>query len=673
MSAKSTKITKKKIDLPEEVVEKNDNILHLNRMSKIFLCLLAFGFFLFVALKFSGSSVGMHDIVFSNKNPPKSELIFGQPRGIRQDEWQVWLPMLYNSYQNKFADSIYSMGAGKAALICSALPTNSIRDFFRPKLWWYHFLDFERGYSFDWNLKIFGLLATAFLFFMIFTKSNFLLSFFGAFWLFLSSAQQWWSNNLGEMLSYVLLAISSFLIIIFTKKKYEIYVFGLLFIIGAYTFITIMYPPWTIALGYIGLLFTFGYLFQNWDSIKWHNLKTEKILILSLSTLFVGILILLYYFDIRSTAKLITETSYPGKRVNLGGDFDLTKLFSEYLGIFMTDNHYPEKWLNICEASGFLMFFPILIFYFISVIKNKLNINYFYLVFFIFLIFWLVWMNFGLPNFIAKATLLNHIPSYRLLPIIGIANILFTVIFLSHKIKISFFNNNLYDKAILFVVSFVFLYMILTFTNAEVKNFFTTGQILSMSMLFACLYLVASCADIPYRNVIFSSIVLIYLFPNIKVNPLMKGLRPLLKHPVITQVKSIPNLDNNAKWIVFGNVRYAAVLFGANVNIFNGVKNPPNLDDFKHLDPEKKDINIYNRGGYINVAPYITGTDSVVFKLNENNVVNDTYSLFLDPCSDKLKKTGVKYVMFTYEPQPAEIRCMKLLSKGVTSIYEITN
>jgi len=623
MSAKSTKITKKKIVLPEEVFEKNDNILHLNRMSKIFLCLLAFGFFLFVALKFSGSSVGMHDIVFSNKNPPKSELIFGQPRGIRQDEWQVWLPMLY---QNKFADSIYSMGAGKAALICSALPTNSIRDLFRPKLWGYHFLDFER-----------------------------------------------WSNNLGEMLSYVLLAISSFLIIIFTKKKYEIYVFGLLFIIGAYTFITIMYPPWTIALGYIGLLFTFGYLFQNWDSIKWHNLKTEKILILSLSTLFVGILILLYYFDIRSTAKLITETSYPGKRVNLGGDFDLTKLFSEYLGIFMTDNHYPEKWLNICEASGFLMFFPILIFYFISVIKNKLNINYFYLVFFIFLIFWLVWMNFGLPNFIAKATLLNHIPSYRLLPIIGIANILFTVIFLSHKIKISFFNNNLYDKAILFVVSFVFLYMILTFTNAEVKNFFTTGQILSMSMLFACLYLVASCADIPYRNVIFSSIVLIYLFPNIKVNPLMKGLRPLLKHPVITQVKSIPNLDNNAKWIVFGNVRYAAVLFGANVNIFNGVKNPPNLDDFKHLDPEKKDINIYNRGGYINVAPYITGTDSVVFKLNENNVVNDTYSLFLDPCSDKLKKTGVKYVMFTYEPQPAEIRCMKLLSKGVTSIYEITN
>jgi hypothetical protein len=37
MSAKSTKITKKKIDLPEEVVEKNDEILHLNRVSKIFL------------------------------------------------------------------------------------------------------------------------------------------------------------------------------------------------------------------------------------------------------------------------------------------------------------------------------------------------------------------------------------------------------------------------------------------------------------------------------------------------------------------------------------------------------------------------------------------------------------------------------------------------------------
>jgi len=672
MSAKSSKITKK-IDLPKEVVEKEEDILHLNRVSKIFLGLLALCFLLFVALKYSGSSVGMHDIVYSNKNPPKSELLYGQPRGIRQDEWQVWLPTVYHSYLNNFEDSSYSIGGGKAPLVCSYLPTNSERDIFRPKVWGYHFLDFERAYAFDWNLKIFGLLASAFIFFMIFTQNNILLSIFGAFWIFLSSAQQWWSNNLGEMVSYFLLAISSFLVIIFSTNKLQIYVFGILMIIGLYAFGTILYPPWTVALGYVGIIFTFGYIYLHWDKEKVFQLKTQKLITLGAVTVVVASLVLIFYLDIKSTINILSETSYPGKRVNLGGDFDFTKLFAEYFGLYMTDSKYPEKWLNICEASGFLMFFPLLIFYFISVIINKEKINVLYVAFSVFLVACLIWMKFGLPEFVAKLTLLNVIPSYRLLPIIGIANILFLVSFLGNNVKIKFTKNAKLDYAILFLVSFVFIYTALLATNKGVKDFFTGEQVLGMSFLFALLYLLASRPDIPFRNWAFSCIVLLYLMPNIKVNPLMKGLRPLIKHPVITQVKSIPNIDQNAKWIVFGNVRYATILMGANVNIMNGVKHPPILEDFKYLDPEKKYLDIYNRSGYINVAPFISGTDSVVFKLNENNVVNDTYSLFLDPCSAKLKKSGVKYVMFTYEPQPAEIRCMKLLSKGVTSIYEITN
>jgi hypothetical protein len=63
--------------------------------------------------------------------------------------------------------------------------------------------------------------------------------------------------------------------------------------------------------------------------------------------------------------------------------------------------------------------------------------------------------------------------------------------------------------------------------------------------------------------------------------------------------------------------------------------------------------------------------DSIQFKLNENEVVNDNYSILMDPCSPRLKKLGIKYFLFTYKPMPLEIRNL-ILVKNISnlSIYK---
>jgi hypothetical protein len=66
------------------------------------------------------------------------------------------------------------------------------------------------------------------------------------------------------------------------------------------------------------------------------------------------------------------------------------------------------------------------------------------------------------------------------------------------------------------------------------------------------------------------------------------------------------------------------------------------------------DPSIYNRYAHIDMQTFISGNDSVNFKLT----ADDAFSIFIDPCSSRLQKLGVKYIVFTYKPKAAETRCL---------------
>ena len=58
--------------------------------------------------------------------------------------------------------------------------------------------------------------------------------------------------------------------------------------------------------------------------------------------------------------------------------------------------------------------------------------------------------------------------------------------------------------------------------------------------------------------------------------------------------------------------------------------------------------------------PYIAGNDSIVIR----QMFNDGYAIFIDPCSPRLKQLGVKYFVFKYKPDDAEIKCMTKLDEA---------
>ncbi len=656
------------IEKPVSNNNASGSIITFDKKVKIFLIANLIIFSLLVLFKIQGSSTPIWNSFFGIDQKKAKDIVFGQPRGIRQDEWSSWVPNIINQCKSGMKPDNYCLGDGNVGHLHSYLPIVGIKDVFRSKLWGYHLFDIERGYAFDWNLRVFGLIVSSFLFFLIFTNNNFWLSVFGSFWLFLSSGQQWWSNNQGEMLSNMFFLIVSLIMVLYLKTKKEIVLWAIPLLISCASFALVLYPPWQIPMTYLLVSLIVGYIISNWDKEKLFALFSFKILI------GIGIVVILlsYIFWILNDAKdaieMTMNTAYPGKRFITGGDLPVSRLFSEYFGYFITDVNTPPKWQNICEASGYLVFFPFILYTLIKSFFKKHKTDYVLWITSILMLVFMVWMFIGLPTIISKILFLHVVKPIRLLTIFQMASLIITVIYLSKKSDISI---NKIEIIAIGVVSFIGIYLIGVDLNKSVDGFFKPTQVTLVAIIFSVCYLLLAIPQYKWRNLLFGSIIIMFLLPNIKVNPVSIGLKALLENPIVKQVRPIHNADPNPKWAVFGNVMMANLLKVEGISVFNGGKSTPILSEMKKFDPTGKDNFIYNRAGNINLFSFIDGKDSTVFKLNDDIKVDDTYYLYADPCGAKLKSIGVKYILFTYQPQPAEIRCMKLVSSTVLPVYQI--
>jgi len=155
------------------------------------------------------------------------------------------------------------------------------------------------------------------------------------------------------------------------------------------------------------------------------------------------------------------------------------------------------------------------------------------------------------------------------------------------------------------------------------------------------------------------AVIAIMTIPNVLVNPITKGLSAVREKPIIQMTKEIHDKDPSARWIVYDKEgiegpRLANLLESNGINTFNGVKFVPPLKDMAVLDPEKKRDSAYNRYAWISMQTFINWKDSIQFDQH----YYDAYTIFMDPCSPRLKTLGVKYVVFRYKPEDAEVRCM---------------
>ena len=77
------------------------------------------------------------------------------------------------------------------------------------------------------------------------------------------------------------------------------------------------------------------------------------------------------------------------------------------------------------------------------------------------------------------------------------------------------------------------------------------------------------------------------------------------------------------------SIKMSNLLKANGINLINGQKAIPPLEDMKVLDPSGKDNFVYNRYAHINLAYQSGYEDGIYFQLHENETVNDNYSIII--------------------------------------------
>ena len=224
----------------------------LHRYQHFFWLIVLLLFCVCVALKLNGSSVGIWEQELSGREASKGLLLF-EPQPIRMDEWLVWTPAALSQARQmpRFPVENPNLGPGRAPLLLN-LPVAYYTTWFRPQLWGFFVFDFERGFSFCWMTKIFGLvLATAWFLRQLGLRSLGL-ALFGGTWSFL--AMQWWLSSptmLPEMFAAWAICTGCTIQFFTQKSGWRLAIAFTAFVYCGVNFVLCFYPPAQIPLLYL--------------------------------------------------------------------------------------------------------------------------------------------------------------------------------------------------------------------------------------------------------------------------------------------------------------------------------------------------------------------------------------------------------------------------------------
>ncbi len=617
-------------------------------------------FIILLSLAINQSSIRYWDNIIGNSND-KSK-VAGTPKGIRSDDWAITTPFTLSQKAKNFSIFNNNIGANTDALL-NNVPARHVSTIFRPQFWGYFFLNIETAYSFYWLFKAFILLLGFFLLLLLLTKNNFLVSSFGAIWLYFSPFIQWWfSTNIPEMIGMFSLLTLSATYLLFSKKKVNLLIAGLFFIISSVNFVLFFYPPFQIPLAYLFLVIVLALYFQN---IKNSNELIKKNLFLKifviLACLIVSLLVLVkFYIDAKPAINAILNTSYPGKRVAIGGNFSLTRLFSGFYSIFMNENSYPKLWNNICEASSFLFLFPVVILLLIKKFLGRKKINLILLLISVYLIALTSWLMFPMPSIFSKITLLYMVPSSRAIIGLGLGGIILVSVFLAVE-KIEKLKNKKYLWMITvatFIASIAYGLML----RSTTEGFIRLRWVIVVSLFLAVgmyLFLLSK------KKLLMFLILFMTILSTYYVNPINKGLSTIYGSDLsITASELKVSGKTGGKTIVFDDYYIGQYLISSGYDVFNGAKYTPDIKSYKILDPDQRSVNIYNR--YARVDFIVGDNTKPIFNL----IQDDYYQVTISPCSALLKDLGIKNYIFKESHSGAALACLtKIREANGISFY----
>lgn len=602
-------------------------------------------FILGVCGKLHFSSIGMWDHYVKGSLAKPSGLIFGEPRSIRSDEWLVhasWTLAQVNSVPPLAVENP-SIGAESSVLIVG-MPARHWSTIFRPTTWGYHLLSMEYAFSWQWMMVSVGLLGCLYLLFIRLTNGSAPLALAGALWVYYSSFMQWWFAGLSTLLLLFSGACVSFSYLWTARDHRRLLFAAIAFWYWAVSFALSLYPPFQIVLAFLGvaLLPLLSSYKGETSPLSWQIRGTA----LAVSTILAGVVVLLFVRDNLDVFSVMTNTVYPGKRVALGGGYDLIRYFSGFFNSAFSEKVFPRIYGNVCEASGFVLTWPLAVIMALRVGGwrewSKFSLIFLY-------VLWVSnWIVFGVSESVATLSLWSFVPTPRAVLGLGLGSIFFAITAASRTAAVKVRS---VEWIVLGAFCAALCVAVLGFDRIAQQSPSTA------SLWWAAAGVLALGAALFSRNrfAILTSVLIAVVIPNCRVNPLTSGLSAVTKAPFYKAVQEI-DPERTALWAVFDTNVAPELAKTAGARVLNGVKYSPDMAVYKLLDPAGQHEAVYNR--YANIV-FIPGPEGSApeFKL----IQADGWHLVVDPCLPAFTELKVEYVAFYSRRANLNYSCLELV------------
>lgn len=561
------------------------------------------------------------------------------------DEWGVWTPSMLSQARQKPAFPIENsnLGAVRSPLIMN-VPVAYYTTFFRPQFFGFFIFDFVRGFSFYWCVKFFGLLVAAgWALRQIGVRSR-LLVIFGAVWVLFSSYVQWWFSSpamLPEMLAswFVCLGCA----VSFLKDRHLGKTASALlgFIFFGINFILCLYPPYQIPLALLFIAVLAGVWRERRGQAEVVS-NIRALLLLAAGGTVIALILFPFWLDVRLTLEAVGNTVYPGARRSSGADLSLFKLFSGVLGFFEYEQSHPAVYDNICEASNFYPLWPAAA---LIIVAGRLRATTRIAPLFTTLLIFIVGLSlYGIvpvPKWLLRMTFLNFTTGLRALLALGVANIFICCLFLDrYRTAILSRATIVTGEVILWLGVLSMLWCARIQNAAYFSDPWHWIQPLAISAVILSFFF---WERLRYRwfPVVFG---LLLIFSNVSINPVMRGLSPLVDSAAFNAIDRIRAGDPEGKWIVYHTQYFAQLVRATGAAVFNGTKIVPDLPFLHQLDRGGANEFVYNR--YANIGcemPRLSHEVSISL------VYPDYYIWILPPDLPILKQSGYRYILIPKE------------------------
>jgi hypothetical protein len=629
-----------------------------NYKSLIFPILLFIPVVILSVLGIHGSSIGIYNQFFYGPDYKDPNLLFGEVRPVRSDEYTVSTPWALAQVKNGLEEPNTLYLASQDISISDA-PTDNWAGLFEPQNWGFLILPVEQAFAFRWWIKAFLLTVAAYMLFMMISKNDIAVSIMAALSLTFSPFIQWWySTSVTEITSYGLFAFIFFLKLMNDRKWVTKVIDSLLLIFFAVCFALTLYPPFQIPFAILLLVAGMGYLFTRLPAMRKRDVRNLA-LNMGLIVVSIGLILAFYYISNQNAFQALAGTVYPGIRESRGGDMMPFKALAGFYNVQLQANGRKIPSIlnhNQSEAASFFFFslflLPFFLYHLISSVVHKEPIDWPLSLTIVLLCVLLVWGVVGFPARLARMLLLNHIDSYRMLFMFGVANHLLMLYYL-YRVKINLTTAYKIAALLYSLGVAIIIYVIGRDLRAIEPDYIgSTIKILSISsaagiMMFLLLY---------QKGRLFFGLFLAFtLLSTYYVNPLYRGLSPLLGSRVSEAIQQIQQENPRAGWVVYGDFMFGNYLAANGAHVLNGTYYYPNLKFWSQFDPDHRYEKIYNRYAHILVSP--ADNSKIKFKLQQNDLVQ----MNISPCSPVLDHLGIKYYLF-FAP-PLENTCLSKVSE----------